>query len=94
MNDSFARNLALTAALLGFSCAAAPAPSNAASMSVQLACADDYHTYCSRHDPDSKGARQCMRVNGPKLSQGCISALVAAGEVSKEEVARRASLRK
>ena len=94
MTDSFASHLALTVALLGFACAAAPGPSTAAGMSVQLACADDFYTYCSRHDPDSKGARQCMRVNGPKLSQGCIGALVAAGEVSKEEVARRASLRK
>jgi hypothetical protein len=30
-----------------------------------------------------------MRAVGYKLSKGCISALVAAGEVSKTEVARR-----
>jgi hypothetical protein len=30
-----------------------------------------------------------MRAVGYQLSKGCISALVAAGEVSKTEVARR-----
>ena len=63
-------------------------------MNVQMACADDFFAYCGRHDPDSKGARKCMRTNGAKLSNGCVNALVAAGEVSKAEVSRRASLRK
>jgi hypothetical protein len=43
-----------------------------------------------QNDPDSPGARKCMRANGLKLSQGCLNALIAAGEVSKAEVARRA----
>lgn len=69
-------------------------PASAQSLAVQLACASDYYTYCSRHDPDSTGARSCMRSNGNKLSQRCVNALIAAGEVSKAEVSRRASLRK
>jgi hypothetical protein len=32
-----------------------------------------------------------MRANGFKLSAGCVSALVAVGEVSKSEVARRSA---
>jgi hypothetical protein len=32
-----------------------------------------------------------MRSVGIKLSQGCINALVASGEVSKSEVARRSA---
>jgi hypothetical protein len=32
-----------------------------------------------------------MRAVGHRLSKGCISALVAAGEVSKGEVARRSA---
>jgi hypothetical protein len=55
-----------------------------------MACASDYYAYCSQHDPDGPGVRRCMRANGLKLSNSCVSALVAAGEVSKEEVARRA----
>ncbi|MGO8954358.1 MAG: hypothetical protein ACLPWS_04730 [Rhodomicrobium sp.] len=61
----------------------------AASLAVELACATDYFAYCSKHDPDSPEVRVCMRVNGRKLSQRCLRALVAAGEVSKEEVERR-----
>jgi hypothetical protein len=52
-------------------------------MRVQMACANDYMAYCSQHDPDGPGVRQCMRANGLKLSKGCVSALIAAGEVSK-----------
>jgi len=58
---------------------------------VSSACASDYLAYCSQHDPDGPGTRRCMRANGLKLSQACVNALVAAGEVSKREVARRAS---
>ena len=58
---------------------------------VEAACNDDYFAYCSQHDPDGPGTRRCMRANGLKLSQACVNALVAAGEVSKREVARRAA---
>ena len=37
------------------------------------------------------GVRRCMRANGLKLSLGCANALIAAGEVSKAQVARRAA---
>jgi len=76
--------LALSAAVL---CTTA---ASAVSTRVQSACAGDFMAYCSQHDPDGPGARRCMRANGPKLSKGCLDALIAAGEVSKAEVARRA----
>jgi len=56
---------------------------------VRSACASDYLTYCSEHDPDGPGVRKCMRANGRKLSTACLNALVAAGEVSKKEIAKR-----
>jgi hypothetical protein len=58
---------------------------------VSSACAGDYFAYCSQHDPDGPATRRCMRANGHKLSKACVNALVAAGEVSKREVARRTS---
>ncbi|MGO9543456.1 MAG: hypothetical protein ACLPPF_01470 [Rhodomicrobium sp.] len=61
----------------------------AASLSVELACASDYYAYCSKYDPDGSEVRTCMRRNGRKLSQRCLRALVAAGEVSKDEVEPR-----
>jgi len=67
---------------------------SAVSLRVKMACASDYYAHCSQHAVGSPGVRKCMRANGPKLSKGCIDALVGAGEVSKSEVARRqASLR-
>lgn len=64
---------------------------SAASLSVQYACMSDYFRYCSNYDPDGPETRRCMDRNGHKLSQSCVNALVAAGEVSKSEVNRRSS---
>jgi hypothetical protein len=61
----------------------------AVSARVKMACAGDYFSYCSQHSPSSPGVRQCMRANGLRLSERCVSALLAAGEVSASEVARR-----
>ena len=61
----------------------------AVSLSVKLACASDYHAHCSQHSPDSPGVRKCMRAVGRNLSQGCLSALVTAGEVSKSTIQRK-----
>ena len=61
----------------------------ATSLAVKMACASDYYAHCSQHDPDSPGVRKCMRSVGKKLSQGCIGALVAAGEVSKSVIEKK-----
>lgn len=61
----------------------------AVSLSVQLACAGDYYAHCSAYSPDSPQVRSCMRAVGNGLSKRCVNALVAAGEVSSAEVARR-----
>ena len=49
-------------------------------------------TPCSQYASDSPEVRQCMRAAGEKLSPRCLNALIAEGEVSEEEVARRAAL--
>ena len=72
---------------------AATAQASAASLTVQLACAADYYSYCSKHDPNGPGVRTCMNNNGHKLSKRCVNALIAAGEVSKTEVERRSASR-
>jgi hypothetical protein len=63
----------------------------AASIAVQVACADDYYAYCSKIDPiaDAKGVNACMKTNGAKLSQRCIDALLAEGEVTRADIAAR-----
>ena len=64
---------------------------SAVSLSVKRNCAGDYLSYCSQHGIGGKAVRQCMRKNGHRLSKRCVNALVAAGEVSKAEVSRRAA---
>ncbi len=66
------------------------APASAVDGRVEVGCASDYMAYCSQHDPDGRGVRRCMRANQRKLSRACVNALVAAGEVSANEVARAA----
>lgn len=61
------------------------------SEAVTSACTDDYLTYCSSYDENSAKGEQCMRTVGAKLTQSCINALVASGEVSKSAVARRSA---
>jgi hypothetical protein len=84
-------HVALVAALAMMALMVVNNAAGAASMRVTMACANDYFAYCSRHDPDSPGVRACFRANGARLTKGCVDALVAAGEVSKTEVRRRAA---
>ncbi|MCB1505602.1 MAG: hypothetical protein KDJ47_11555 [Hyphomicrobiaceae bacterium] len=69
------------------------ASASAISLSVERACMGDYFAYCSQHSVGSQSLRRCMSDAGPRLSNRCVKALIAAGEVSKEEVARRAASR-
>ena len=62
---------------------------SATSLAVKMACASDYYAHCSQHDPDSPGVRKCMRAVGRSLSQRCLGALVAAGEVSKSVIEKK-----
>lgn len=55
---------------------------------VQAACERDYLAYCSQYDPDGADVRRCMRANDSKLAAPCVEALMAAGELSPDEVAR------
>lgn len=86
-----ATRLALAAGLAAGNLIALATNANAVSLRVQMACAGDYFAYCSKYPSDGPQVRQCMRANGHKLSGGCVNALIAAGEVSKAEVARRAA---
>jgi hypothetical protein len=64
---------------------------SAFSAGVKVSCAGDYFAHCSQHALGSPALRQCMRNAGPKLSDRCVNALVAAGEVSKSEVDRKSA---
>lgn len=71
-----------------------PSPASAVSSSVRNACMGDYFSFCAGMEVGSAELRRCFNRNGAKLSSGCVSALVAAGEVSKAEVDRRSGATK
>ncbi len=87
-----AARAALVIAVAAGSSIATAGTASAVSLRVKLACASDYYSYCSQHTPESSGVRQCMRAHGPQLSQRCVNALVAAGEVSRETVEKRVAV--
>ena len=72
---------------------AATGEANAFGFRTKLACAADYYAHCSAYSPGSNEVRSCMRAVGSGLSRGCVDALVADGEVSAAEVAKRRSSR-
>jgi hypothetical protein len=59
------------------------------SKAVQKACAQDYKAHCGQYGIETDALRLCMDRAGRRLTKTCIDALVAAGEVSKQEVERR-----
>ena len=59
------------------------------SKAVQKACAKDYKAHCGQYGVETNALRLCMDRVGQRLTKTCVNALVAAGEVSKQEVERR-----
>jgi hypothetical protein len=56
---------------------------------VQRACADDYKQHCPEYGIETEALRLCMDRAGEKLTKTCVDALVADGEVSKQQVEAR-----
>ena len=77
-------------AVLLAACLTAGTQANAVGARSRIACLSDYRTFCSAYGVGSTELRRCMRANGAKLSSQCVRALVADGEISEAEVARRA----
>ena len=59
------------------------------SKAVQKACANDYKQHCGQYGIETEALRLCMDRAGQQLTKTCVNALIADGEVSKEEVERR-----
>ena len=59
------------------------------SKAVQEACAKDYKAHCGQYGVETEALRLCMDRAGQRLTKSCVDALVADGEVSKQEVDRR-----
>lgn len=59
------------------------------SKAVQKACANHYKRHCGQYGIETEALRLCMDRAGQSLTKTCVDALVAAGEVGKQEVERR-----
>ena len=55
-------------------------------------CQWDYHNFCSSYAIGSALLDICFKQNGPKLSKGCVDALIAAGDTSQEYVDQQKKL--
>ena len=55
-------------------------------------CQWDYHNFCSQYAIGSELLDICFKQNGPKLSKGCVEALIAAGDTSQEYVDQQKKL--
>jgi hypothetical protein len=55
-------------------------------------CQWDYHNFCSQYAIGSELLDLCFKQNGPKLSKGCVEALVAAGDTTQAYVDRQKEL--
>ena len=91
MRQSSKRTAVIAAGVTAFTLATRADTASAASAAVQAACTGDYYAYCGKHDPvqDASGVNACMKANGKRLSQRCVEALVADGQVSKAELGGR-----
>jgi hypothetical protein len=86
------RSLIAGSALLLCAATAAQAESVTVTKAVQDNCQWDYDKFCNQFGLGTELLDMCFRQNGPKLSKGCIDALIAAGDVSKEYVERQKEL--
>ncbi len=48
-------------------------------------CPNDYHQFCSEYGLGTEGLRACMSRNIKKVSHACVTALVAAGEMTQAQ---------
>jgi hypothetical protein len=53
---------------------------------VQRACANDYKQNCREYGIETEALRLCMDRAGQELTKACVDALVADGEISKQQV--------
>lgn len=51
-------------------------------------CKADYNRYCKQYKLGSEGLRACMSRSIKKVSNRCINALVAGGDMTKAQAAR------
>jgi hypothetical protein len=73
------------AALFASSLILVPALAYTVTEREKQSCQVDYHNYCGEYGLGSEALRACMSRNIKKVSHVCVSALVAAGEMTQAQ---------
>ncbi len=80
----------VTAALAAFAVVftLTPDPAGAVTERMKRDCRSDYKRFCAKYTLGSEGLRACMSRSIRKVSNRCISALVAGGEMTQAQANR------
>jgi hypothetical protein len=65
-----------------------PDPAGAVTDRMKRDCRSDYNRHCGKYKLGSEGLRACMSRSIRKVSNRCISALVAGGEMTQMQANR------
>ena len=81
---------AVTATLAAFAVilALAPDPAGAVTERMKRDCRTDYNRFCKKYALGSEGLRACMSRSIRKVSNRCVAALVAGGEMTQAQANR------
>jgi hypothetical protein len=65
-----------------------PAAADAVTERQKRDCKTDYKRYCNQYEVGSEGLRACMSRSIKRVSNRCIAALVAGGDMTPAQAAR------
>ena len=82
------KSVAAMLAVFFFTLALAPDTASAVTARIKRDCKSDYNRYCKKYELGSEGLRACMSRSIRGVSNRCISALVAGGEMTKAQAER------
>ncbi|HET9935085.1 MAG TPA: hypothetical protein VFQ29_01320 [Methyloceanibacter sp.] len=82
------KSVAAMLAVFAVTLALAPEPASAVTARIKRDCKSDYNRYCKKYELGSEGLRACMSRSIRGVSNRCISALVAGGEMTRAQAER------
>ena len=82
------KNSTAVVALCAFILVSLTAAAGAVTERQKRDCKADYNRYCKKYEVGSEGLRACMSRSIKRVSNKCIAALVAGGDMSKAQADR------
>ena len=82
------KSVAAMLAVFAVTLALAPDTASAVTARIKRDCKSDYNRHCKKYELGSEGLRACMSRSIRGVSNRCISALVAGGEMTRAQAER------